>query len=131
MKTRPVLYDHSATALSALCILHCLLLPALAVSLPVAGVLSEMEWLHRLFVLMALPLSAIAFSSPLRHRGRNVIRFCAAAGATLLVLGAFVEALHDHETLLTVAGALLLGTAHLVRAALRSHRHESASALSD
>ena len=36
-------------------------------------------------------------------------------GFSLLVAGAFVEVLHDYETLLTVAGALVLATGHVVR----------------
>jgi phosphoglycerol transferase MdoB-like AlkP superfamily enzyme len=123
MKTRSAVFDQSAATLSVLCILHCLLLPALAVSLPLAGLLSEAEWLHRLFVLMALPLSLIAFSSPLGHRARPLLRLSALSGAVLLLLGAFAEPLHDYETLLTVVGALLLGSAHLARLALRPHRH--------
>ena len=107
--------DFFAIGLSSLCIVHCLALPLLAVSLPVLGVVAEAEWVHKLLVLTALPISAFAI---LRTRG-HVLNFLFVlpimAGFTLLLAGAFMERFHDYETLLTVCGALLVAGGHLWR----------------
>lgn len=112
--------DGSAIVLSTLCLVHCLLLPILSATLPVAGVWAEAEWVHRLFVVAALPFALLALTS--KHVGYlagGLIAF----GFAILAAGAFVEALHDHEVTLTVVGALLLAAGHSLRW-LRSY-HES------
>lgn len=104
--------DFSAIALSSLCLIHCLALPLLAVVLPLAGLWAEAEWVHQLFVGLAVLASAGALVSDYR-RGRGVgFALRVAPGLALLVLGAFVEALHDYETALTVMGAIALAYAH-------------------
>lgn len=104
--------DGSAIALSGLCLLHCLALPLLSAILPIAGVWAEAEWLHKAFVIAALPFSLIGLSS---KRVSVPIGILIASGFGLLLAGAFVEALHDFETQLTVAGGLLLASGHALR----------------
>lgn len=104
--------DGSAIALSGLCLLHCLALPLLSAFLPIAGVWAEAEWLHKAFVIAALPFSLIGLSS---KRITIPIGTLIASGIGLLLIGAFVESLHDYETQLTVAGGLLLATGHALR----------------
>lgn len=111
--------DASAITLSGLCLIHCLALPILAASLPIAGSLAENEWLHRGFVLLAVPLSFFAILRSDGLSNRALFTALAILGLALLVLGAFVEQLHDYEVHLTVAGAVLLSVAHLLR--WRSH----------
>lgn len=41
--------------------------------------------------------------------------FLAAAGLSLMLASAFMEALHDVETLITVTGAMMVATAHIWR----------------
>ncbi|MEM9988146.1 MAG: MerC domain-containing protein, partial [Pseudomonadota bacterium] len=86
-----------------------------ATSFSAVAVLAEAEWIHKVLALMALPLSlfAILRSDGLPLRGAFAIG--AALGVTLLLAGAFVEAFHDIEKPLTVAGAVLLSAAHLWR----------------
>lgn len=115
--------DRTAITVSTLCVIHCLLLPVLATLLPLLGWLSEAEWLHRALVLMALPISILALLPPINHRGAVSLRLMALFGGVMLVLGAFVEALHDHETILTVGGAIMIAGAHWGRIILRSHSH--------
>jgi hypothetical protein len=107
--------DASAAGLSLMCLIHCLLLPVFAAFLPVAGVLAEMEWIHKALVLTALPITALAIA---RHRTGKV-RFSfvlpAVLGLALLLAAGFVEELHEFETPLTVAGAVLLASAHIWR----------------
>lgn len=104
--------DASAIGLSGLCLIHCLALPVLTAVLPVAGVLAEAEWIHKVLVLFALPVSAVVIRSSLRAGGNAVFIGCAATGLALLVGAAFIEVLHDLETPLTVVGALFLAGAH-------------------
>lgn len=109
---RAAAIDGSAIVLSGLCLIHCLMLPILSAALPIAGVIGEAEWLHQAFVAAALPFAGIALLSkqitPLS--GGLIVLGCAG-----LVIGAFVEALHDYETLLTVIGASFLAAGHMLR----------------
>ncbi|MEM6649383.1 MAG: MerC domain-containing protein [Pseudomonadota bacterium] len=107
--------DATAMGMAWLCLIHCLALPLVATSFSAIAVLAEAEWIHKILALMALPLSlfAILRSDGLPLRGAFTIG--AALGVTLLLAGAFVEAFHDIEKPLTVAGAVLLSTAHLWR----------------
>lgn len=104
--------DGAAISLSGLCVIHCLALPLLAAILPIAGMWAEAEWVHKVFVAAALPLSGFAIARAFSARGQTVFIALALTGLSLLVASAFVEALHDYETLLTVAGALTLAAAH-------------------
>ncbi|MEM9233405.1 MAG: MerC domain-containing protein [Pseudomonadota bacterium] len=107
--------DLGAAGLSGLCVLHCLALPVLAAFLPLAGTVSEMEWVHKALVLMAAPLSLYAVLGKRPHFFGPVFIMLATAGLSLLTLAAFAEPLHDYETPLTVIGAVLLASAHLRR----------------
>ena len=115
--------DAAAVGLSGLCIAHCLALPALASMAPIVGVMAEQEWAHRLLVLAAAPFSLAALARTRADAGRAAFAAMAAAGFALLVAGAFVEAFHDYETVLTVAGALVLTAGHV----FRWRRHAGAS----
>ena len=107
--------DAIAVSLSTLCLMHCLAVPVMASALPLMGMVSEAEWLHQLVVLMTLPLAAGAYFTSQAPQIRLRFGLMACPGALCLLLGAFIEPLHDFEILLTVCGALLLGGAHLYR----------------
>jgi len=109
------LADVSAVSLSALCLIHCLALPFLAAALPVLASLSEAEWPHKAFVLAALPVSGwVLFREQAAGRA-SWFTPLALSGLALLLAAAFAEWLHDYETPLTVAGAVLLASAHGLR----------------
>ena len=107
--------DAAAISLSGLCLIHCLALPFLASAIPFLGAAADMEWLHKAFVLMAAFLVVFALATAQKHPSRTPFLMLASTGLGLLFAGAFVEALHDHETLLTTIGAVLLASAHLIR----------------
>ena len=119
MKAKTTL-DKVGLSLSALCVIHCLLLPVIGASLPIIGAWSEIEWVHKLLVVLALP---VALSVIISNSAATYIRALAGAGIVLLFTAAFWEPLHDHETLLTVIGAILLGAAHMIRFAKLRHSH--------
>ena len=100
--------------LSVLCLLHCLALPWLLASLPIAVLaalpesLRENEWVHA-----ALIAPVLLVSGPVLLRGQP------GAAQTLLVISAFMAligglfvAREAVEEALTVAGALMLLAAH-------------------
>lgn len=95
--------------------MHCLAIPVVAAFLPVLGVVSEAEWVHRALVAIALPITAFALFRAQRTETPSAFAILAIPGLSLLLAGAFVEALHDYETLLTVMGASLLAVAHMWR----------------
>ncbi|MEM1087201.1 MAG: MerC domain-containing protein [Pseudomonadota bacterium] len=113
--TRSKLLDISGVGLSCLCLLHCMALPLLVVSAPVLAVFSENEAIHKVLVLLALPVALLAIFTTQQTRSRPLIIAMLVIGISLLLAGAFVEALHDYETPLTVAGALFLSAGHIWR----------------
>lgn len=107
--------DTMAVGLSGLCLVHCLALPVLGSIMPLMTTVAEAEWVHKVLVMLALPIALLAFAQTRRPATRLVFGTLASLGGVLLVAGAFVEALHDYETHLTVAGACCLAGAHLFR----------------
>lgn len=114
MSTNPAssTFDASGVALSGLCLVHCLALPLMASFLPVAGVLAEAEWVHRLLVLFVVPVSGWVIFGSVRTGGSLFFVVGATFGLALLVGAAFIHPLHDVETPLTIAGATILAFAH-------------------
>lgn len=121
------LLDAGAVALSSLCLLHCLALPLLAAALPLFGTWAEAEWVHLLFVAIALPLTGYALWRAERRRPLPVLAWATAGvGLGLLLAGALALPTHDWETPMTVAGSLLLAATHIWNA---RHRHAGESRL--
>ena len=111
--------DRGGVLLSSLCLIHCLFLPLLATALPLLGLLSEAEWIHKVFVLLAAPLSL-----NLMLKSKNLlISGLALMGISLLLAGAFAEPLHDFEHQLKISGAVMLGFAHIWRLRKTQHSH--------
>lgn len=118
--------DHAGVALSSLCIIHCVLLPLVISTLPIVAILSENEIIHKALVFLAIIPAAFAFSGRITSKFSFLIRIVGMAGIALLFLGAFVERLHDFETLLTLTGATLLTSAHVLRLLRnRPHSHDN------
>ena len=107
--------DASALTLSGLCLVHCLALPLIAAFLPLAGAWAEDEWVHKVLVLLAVPISVFAIARSFGQATGYAFIGLALTGLALLTAAAFVETLHDLETPLTVCGALILASAHIWR----------------
>lgn len=106
--------DASAVGLSALCLVHCLALPALALLLPVLGFWAQAEWVHVAFVMIAAPVAVLSFVDLRTRRPRSwPLATAAVAGLVLMIAGALEFPAPADERLLTVAGGLLLAGAHL------------------
>ena len=116
--------DIASMGLSALCVAHCLLLPFAVAALPMFGALAQNDWAHRALVLMAIPMSILAVRQSNAWL-KTEVTLPMAGGLFLLASAAFVPALHDHETMLSVFGALLVAAAHAINysAPRFDHRH--------
>lgn len=115
MTPRAAPVDIAAVSLSSLCLIHCLALPLASAVMPVAGVLADAEWVHKALVLFAWPVSGLAVMRSLRTKAGWMFAVPALCGLAILSAAAFLEALHDHETALTVTGAAVLASAHMAR----------------
>ncbi len=119
-------WDAVGTTFSLLCLVHCLLLPWLALLLPVAWLLDESVHLWLLFLLV--PSAAVAALRGLILHGRFTPAALLGAGSTLVSLACLEAASEFTEVALTVAGSLLLITGHLVNSRwIRIHRMVVAS----
>jgi len=115
--------DLSAAALSGLCLLHCLALPLLASLLPVLGAWAEAEWVHGVFVLLALPLSLLALGRAHARRALPPRMWAlAAVGLAALAAGALGWPNPRWETPITVGGSLMLVATHVWNLR-RGHTH--------
>ena len=104
-----------AASMCTICLAHCVLLPFIAVLLPVAGLATSDELVHKLLVLLSVPVSLWLVYRACLEAGNLYFIIVVLIGVTLLVVAAFVEALASMEVPITVAGALLLGFAHFQR----------------
>lgn len=109
--------DLVAVGLSGLCMAHCLALPLAAALLPMVGAWAEAEWVHWAFALTAAPISLWT----LTRRPRVLPLVLGGIGLGLLFCGAAEFPSHDLETSITVAGSLLLATAHVLNWSRRPH----------
>ena len=114
--------DISAISLSALCVIHCLAIPVVSAMLPVGALWLGHEWVHWGLVAAAVPVTGYSIWVSLLSKEGGKFVAGAVTGLGLLIAAAAVPALHDYETLLTVAGAVLLAASHLYRWA-RGHKH--------
>jgi uncharacterized membrane protein (DUF485 family) len=108
-------FDGLAVALSGACLVHCLVLPIVAASLPILNGPAHAEWVHWIFVAVAAPTSFIA----LRHNRHSksimlILRAIALVGLSLLTFGALGWPTHDIASAITVSGGLVLAACHLV-----------------
>jgi len=116
MNKMPALGDSAGLLASGLCLLHCLALPLVLAAFPALGWAGGHEGFHEAMVGAAL-LAALAGLGPgfLAHR-RVAVPLLGGAGLACLALAVFAIGPrwgHAFETVLSVAGALLLCAAHL------------------
>lgn len=102
--------DGLAIGASSLCLVHCLMLPALLIGL--AGILALPDSFHFWALVAAVPTSMIAVGIGYRHHRRLLPVVLATTG--LLSLIAAEMLFHDiaAEAWLAVAGSLQLAIAH-------------------
>jgi len=110
-------FDRAGVTLSALCVVHCILLPLTTSFLPLMGMLAENETIHKALVLLAIVPAAFAFTDFNGSKSPILIGGLGLIGVISLLTGAFVEAFHDYEA---------LACAHIMRMrATKRHPHEN------
>lgn len=109
--------DKISIGLSALCAVHCLVLPVVAGLLPaLAAVTASHSHFHVLMLVLVIPLSGLALGAGwLRHRDRIVLAL-GVCGMGLMVIAVTLG--HDllgdaGERWATLAGTFLLAAGHL------------------
>lgn len=113
-RDRTAALDLCAAGISTLCLIHCLALPLLVSVMPViAQSVEESHLLHQILVLVAVPVSLRVIWKALPAGGNGLFVATASTGLGLLLLAAFVEAVSAYEEPITVAGGVLLGSAHV------------------
>ena len=115
--------DRVAMSLSALCLLHCLLLPIFIAVLPLLAQFNDRHF-HAQMLLVVVPVSLIAFGLAYpRHRNKTIIAW-GLIGIAIMFVGGTIA--HDEfgklaDTTLTIAGSLILATAHYFNNRLTGH----------
>jgi uncharacterized membrane protein len=115
--------DHVAIALSSLCLIHCLLLPAIIVALPLLAQFNETHF-HVQMLIVVIPVSLFAFGIAYRrHRNKAIIVWGIVGIAIMFVGGTVAHANYGAlaDTALTMAGAIILATAHYFNNRLTGH----------
>ncbi|WP_440979324.1 MerC domain-containing protein [Sphingomonas pseudosanguinis] len=107
-------WDRLAISASALCLVHCLVLPLLAAFLPmIAQWAGWGEAFHVAMLGIAVPLSSLTLFAGWRRHRALVPPAIGAAGLALLVAGLVFDG-QGLGTALTVAGSIALAVAHIV-----------------
>lgn len=110
-QSRAALPDAVAASLSLACLVHCLVLPVTVAAIPaLAQWIALPESLHLILFALALPVSTLALWRGHARHERAYPAWAGAAGLALMAAGLLA---HEWETPLTVAGALVLASAHL------------------
>ena len=111
---RQKVLDCVAIGASTVCLVHCLLLPALILLLPtLAAYLTFPESFHLGAVIFAVPTSILALAAGYRHHRRAAPLLIVLPGVAFLALGAVVASEEWTETALTVVGATVLAFGHV------------------
>ncbi len=107
--------DFYAVGMCTLCLIHCAGMPFVAMLLPIAGLFSGDELVHRLLVLLGAPATVWLIYKALETKRHLSFVIMASTGLGLLVIAAFVERVSEFDAPVTVLGASLLGFSHLWR----------------
>ncbi|EAQ29890.1 putative membrane protein [Erythrobacter sp. NAP1] len=111
-------YDRAAAALSLACIVHCVALPIVAITLPFLAGFAETEWVHWLLTGLAIAASATVIGKAPSAR-TLIFLIPVLSGMGLIGAALFAEPFGVDETIPTLAGGLLMASAHIWR--LRQH----------
>lgn len=109
--------------LSALCLIHCLLVPVFIAALPLLAQFNDSHF-HVQMLIVVIPVSLIAYGLAYpRHRNKSIIAW-GIAGIAIMFVGGTVA--HNNfgpiaDSALTVAGSLILATSHYFNNRLTGH----------
>ncbi|MDJ0918832.1 MAG: MerC domain-containing protein [Woeseiaceae bacterium] len=124
-----------AAGLSAVCLIHCLALPVLISVLALSVPFAENEVVHATLVLLAAPATLWVIHKSRSYRNHRLFIAAATVGLALMFAGTFFAPFARFEEPMTIAGALLLVSAHIrhwftLRAAQRTVVHHNSQSQS-
>lgn len=112
--------ERAAVGASAACLAHCLVLPLLLAATPaLTSVLQMPESVHLWMLAIAIPSAALALYQGCRRHGSRLPLIGGLIGLSLLALGAVALGETWLEVPFTVAGSVILVSAHLINWRLR------------
>ena len=110
-----ILSDKFAMSFSMLCLIHCLFAPALIVlSYSSLAITIESELVHKIILLLTIPISIFAITLGYKNHLNNSIIFIGISGLTILVAALLIgEKINENtELILTTIGSMLLISCH-------------------
>ncbi len=112
-----------AISLSGLCLVHCLLLPFIIVALPMLVQINDTHF-HVQMLIVVIPVSLFAFALAYRRHRNKAIIVWGIAGITIMFIGGTIA--HANygnlaDSLLTIAGSIVLATSHYFNNRLTGH----------
>ena len=100
---------------SAICLIHCLFAPSLIIlSYSSLALTIESELIHKIILLLTVPISIFAISLGYKNHSNNSIIYTSIAGLTILISALLIgENIGENaELLLTMVGSLMVIYCH-------------------
>ncbi len=114
------LVEGAAVSASLLCLVHCLALPLLLLTLPViAGAIFESELFHIVAAALVVPAAALAFLLGYRRHRATFPATLGSAGVACIVAALFPALNETAAAAITAIGSLLLIGGHIFNWRLR------------
>jgi hypothetical protein len=119
--------DNLSIWLSGICMMHCLALPLITISVPLISEIFNTHY-HEIMLFIVIPISSIALFKGFKYHRKAQIVFTGFFGAFLIIIGATV--IHDQydgftESLFTITGSLLLALTHFINSRNSHHNHKA------
>ena len=107
--------DKFAMSFSAICLIHCLFAPSLIIlSYSSLALTIESEIIHKIFLLLTVPISIFAVSLGYKNHSNNSIIYTGIAGLTILISALIIgeDIGENAELVLTMIGSLMVIYCH-------------------
>ena len=107
--------DKFAMSFSAICLIHCLFAPSLIIlSYSSLALTIESELIHKIILLLTVPVSIFAISLGYKNHSNNSIIYTGIAGLTILISALLIgESIGENaELILTMIGSLMVIYCH-------------------
>ena len=109
--TPPGIWDRIGISLSGLCMVHCMLLPVVLITVPLWSTAETLhDWLHPLFLVALLPITFMALVATADKPQAKSVRVLLGVGLLVIVLAS----LFGHEEGILETAITLLGSGMLV-----------------
>ncbi len=114
--TPPGIWDRIGISLSGLCMVHCMLLPVVLITVPLWSTAETLhDWLHPLFLVAILPISFMALVATADKPQAKSVRVLLGLGLFVIVLASLFgdeEGGRILETAVTLLGSGMLVAGH-------------------